>query len=69
MTLVYPVQSLAAHPPRLSPAYKSTVKRSPSKPLIPMRHTLSELTGPVSSDSVCRIGISGFDGERFTVLL
>ena len=29
MTLVYPVQSLAAHPPRLSPGYKSTVKRSP----------------------------------------
>ena len=47
MTLSYPLQSLVAHPPRLSPAYKSTVKRSPTKPLIPMRHTLSELTGPV----------------------
>ena len=47
MTLSYPVSSLAAHPARLSPGYKSTVKRSPSKPLIPMRHTLTELTGPV----------------------
>src|SRR3954462_15999287 len=47
MTLVYPVQSLAADPARLSPAYRSTIKRSPSKPLIPMRHTLSELTWPV----------------------
>src|ERR1700754_3221497 len=55
MTLVYPVQSLAAHPPRLSPAYKSTVKRSPSKPLIPMRHTLSELTGPVYGHETVRV--------------
>ncbi len=54
MTLVYPVQSLAAHPPRLSPGYKSTVKRSPSKPLIPMRHTLSELTGPVYGHETVR---------------
>ena len=34
-------------PPYLSPGYKSTVKRSPSKPLIPLKQTLSELTGPV----------------------
>ena len=34
-------------PPYLYPAYASTVKRSPRKPLIPMEHTLSELTGPV----------------------
>src|SRR5882724_5543712 len=54
MTLVYPVNSLAAHPPRLSPAYKSTVKRSPTKPLIPMRHTLSELTGPVYGHETVR---------------
>ena len=69
MTLAYPIASNAAHPPRLSPAYKSTVKRSPAKPLIVMRHTLTELTGPVSSDSVWRMMISGFEGERFTVLL
>src|SRR5258707_8030792 len=54
MTLQYPLQSLAAHPPRLSPDYKSTVKRSPSKPLIPMRHTLSELTGPVYGHETVR---------------
>jgi len=34
-------------PPYLHPDYKSTVKRAPQKPLIPLEHTLSELTGPV----------------------
>src|SRR6202051_4156599 len=47
MTLIYPVASNAAHPAFLSPGYKSSVKRAPQEPLIPMRHTLSELTGPV----------------------
>jgi protocatechuate 3,4-dioxygenase beta subunit len=47
MTLVYPRDSLKAFPPALSPNYKSTVKRSPTKPLILVPHTLSELTGPV----------------------
>ena len=47
MTLIYPRESNAAHAPRLSPDYKSTAKRSPTKPLILMPHTLSELTGPV----------------------
>src|SRR3954466_7816082 len=47
MTFAYPVSSNAAHPPRLSPGYRSTLKRAPHKPLIPMRQTLSELTGPV----------------------
>ncbi|MET3260525.1 protocatechuate 3,4-dioxygenase beta subunit [Bradyrhizobium japonicum] len=54
MTLLYPLQSLAAHPARLSPDYRSTVKRSPQKPLIPMRHTLSELTGPVYGHETVR---------------
>src|SRR5579859_7366515 len=54
MTFEYPLQSLAAHPARLSPAYRSTVKRSPQKPLIPMRHTLSELTGPVYGHETVR---------------
>src|SRR5947199_1172373 len=54
MTLIYPTASNAAHPARLSPAYRSTVKRSPSKPLIPMRHTLSELTGPVYGHETVR---------------
>ena len=47
MSLIYPTKSLEAYPAHLSPAYKSTVKRSPSKPLMIMPHTLSELTGPV----------------------
>src|SRR3954453_1792609 len=47
MTLSYPIESLGAFPARLSPGYKSTIKRSPQKPLIIMRQTLSELTGPV----------------------
>lgn len=54
MTLLYPLQSLAAHPPRLSPAYRSTVKRAPQKPLIPIRQTLSELTGPVYGHETVR---------------
>jgi protocatechuate 3,4-dioxygenase beta subunit len=36
-----------AHPPYLHPPYTSTVKRAPQQPLIPLPHTLSELTGPV----------------------
>ena len=36
-----------AHPPFIHPDYKSTVLRGPTKPLIPLKHTLSELTGPV----------------------
>src|SRR6266513_156118 len=54
MTLTYPIASNTAHPPRLSPAYKSTVKRSPQKPLIIMRQTLSELTGPVYGHEAVR---------------
>jgi protocatechuate 3,4-dioxygenase, beta subunit len=34
-------------PPYLHPNYKSTVLRAPQQPLIPMPHTLSELTAPV----------------------
>ena len=36
-----------SHPPLSHPAYKSTLLRAPSKPLVPLRHTLSELSGPV----------------------
>jgi protocatechuate 3,4-dioxygenase, beta subunit len=36
-----------SHPPYRHDGYKSTVLRSPTKPLIPMKQTLSELTGPV----------------------
>ena len=54
MTLAYPIASNAAHPARLSPGYRSTIKRSPQKPLIIMRHTLSELTGPVYGHETVR---------------
>ena len=35
------------HPPYLHPPYRSTVQRSPQKPLIPLSQSLSEHTGPV----------------------
>jgi protocatechuate 3,4-dioxygenase beta subunit len=35
------------HPANLSPDYKSTVARSPSKPPVVLPHTLSEITGPL----------------------
>jgi protocatechuate 3,4-dioxygenase beta subunit len=47
MTRIYPLGSLAANPPSLSPGYKSTVLRTPRRPLIRIPHTMSELTGPV----------------------
>src|SRR3979490_2826007 len=54
MTLTYPITSNAAHPARLSPAYRSALKRAPQKPLIIMRHTLTELTGPVYGHEAVR---------------
>ena len=36
-----------SHPPMISPDYKSTLYRAPKKPLIPLKQSLSELTGPV----------------------
>jgi len=54
MTLVYPRESNSIHAPRPYPAYRSTVKRSPQKPLVIMRHTMSELTGPVYGQETVR---------------
>src|SRR5947209_9431394 len=54
MTFAYPTESNAAHRPRLSPGYRSTLKRAPSRPLIPMRQTLCELTGPVYGHEAVR---------------
>jgi protocatechuate 3,4-dioxygenase beta subunit len=56
MSFVYPRESLSAHSPHLAPEYKSSVKRSPSKPLIPAPHTLSELTGPVYGHEIVQPG-------------
>ncbi len=43
----YKARDGSVHPPYLHADYKSTVLRSPSKPLVPLAQTLSELTGPV----------------------
>jgi protocatechuate 3,4-dioxygenase beta subunit len=56
MTFAFPPESLKAFPPRLWPAYASTPKRAPSKPLIIMPHTLTELTGPVYGHDSVRPG-------------
>src|SRR5215467_3132260 len=37
----------STHPERLYEPYKSTVLRTPRKPLIQLPHTLSEVTGPL----------------------
>jgi len=42
----------ASHPPYISPPYRSTPLRGPTRPLIPLRQTLSELTGPVFGQDV-----------------
>ena len=34
------------HPPPLTPAYKTSVLRSPQRPLVAFDNTLSEITGP-----------------------
>lgn len=58
MSLIYPRESLSAHPANASPAYGSTVKRAPSKPLILLPHTLSETTGPVFGHTAVAAGDS-----------
>ena len=42
----------SVQPSYLYPPYKSTVLRAPTKPLVPLKHTLSELTGPVYGHDV-----------------
>jgi protocatechuate 3,4-dioxygenase beta subunit len=39
-----------ADPPYLHPDYRATRVRAPTQPLIPLAHTLSEVTGPVYGD-------------------
>lgn len=52
----YAPRDWAVQPPYLHEGYKSTVDRSPRKPLIPLPQTLSETTGPVyGHDSVDEI--------------
>jgi protocatechuate 3,4-dioxygenase beta subunit len=56
MTQIYPTESLEAFPPHHFDGYRSTVKRSPRKPLVIIPHTLSELTGPVYGHEVVHPG-------------
>jgi protocatechuate 3,4-dioxygenase beta subunit len=56
MTFAFPTESLEVFPARNDPDYKSTVKRSPTKPLVIMPHTLSELTGPVYGQDAVQPG-------------
>ena len=48
--LIYNQFDYEVHPPRLSPDYKSTVLRAPSQPLVVLKQSLSELTGPLFGD-------------------
>ena len=59
MSLIYPRDSLKSHPLNASPAYGSTQKRAPSKPLILLPHTLSETTGPVFG----HVGVTAGDSD------
>jgi len=43
----YATRDWESHPPVIHPDYKSTRLRGATKPLIPLKQTLSELTGPV----------------------
>jgi protocatechuate 3,4-dioxygenase, beta subunit len=43
----YRAEDASSQPPFLFNAYRSTALRAPSRPLIPLRHTLSEITGPI----------------------
>jgi protocatechuate 3,4-dioxygenase beta subunit len=54
MTLFYPRESTEDFAPRLYPAYRSTTKRAPQKPLVIVPQTLSELTGPAHGHEAVR---------------
>ena len=45
--MTYSPRDWGAHPPVIAPDYKSTRLRGATKPLIPIKQSLSELTGPV----------------------
>jgi len=62
-------------PNHLHPPYVSSIKRAPTKPLVVIPHTLSEITGPVFGSD--RVDVKAFDltkqhsgeplGERIVV--
>ena len=56
MTDIYPVASLAAHAPSLSPGYRSTQKRAPLLPPIAIPAGPGELSGPLLGPAAIRPG-------------
>jgi protocatechuate 3,4-dioxygenase beta subunit len=50
----YRRDDLTVHPPYAVPAYRSTQHRHPTRPLIVLPHTLSEITGPVFGHTTVR---------------
>jgi len=52
----------AVDPPLLHPDYRATTTRAPKRPLVPLVHTLSEVTGPVFGEE--RIGALDHDLTR-----
>jgi protocatechuate 3,4-dioxygenase beta subunit len=44
----------SSHPPYLYSDYKSTILRAPTKPLVPLKHNLEKLTGPVFGHEAVR---------------
>ena len=56
MTDIYPMASLAAHAPSLSPGYRSTQKRAPLLPPIAIPAGASELSGPILGHDSIRPG-------------
>ncbi|MGE3065893.1 MAG: protocatechuate 3,4-dioxygenase subunit beta [Hyphomicrobiaceae bacterium] len=43
----YTPRDWTSQPPYIYPGYRSTPLRGPTRPLMPLKHSLSELTGPV----------------------
>lgn len=58
----YKRDKAAEQPPYLYPEYRSTALRAPKRPLVPLAHTLSEITGPVYGHQ--RVGPSDHDLTR-----
>ncbi len=48
---VYIERDRTIHPPAFAPDYKTSVLRSPRKPLLSLQQSLSELTGPVFGEN------------------
>ena len=46
-TMPFKPRDWGSHPAYIHPEYKSTPLRGPTKPLVPLAQTLSEMTGPV----------------------